>query len=75
MLKIKILSIRYPRCSIGFIPGSVGETSTLLIILGALVLIFTKIGSWRIMLVQFVGALVMGVIFNLVVDADIDFRI
>jgi Na+-transporting NADH:ubiquinone oxidoreductase subunit B len=33
----------------GFIPGSVGETSALLILLGGLFLIFTKIGSWRIM--------------------------
>ncbi len=48
----------------GFIPGSVGETSTLLILLGALFLIFTKIGSWRIMLSSVVGALVMGLIFN-----------
>ena len=54
----------------GFIPGSVGETSTLLILLGALFLIFTKIGSWRIMLSTVVGALVMGLIFNGVVDAD-----
>ncbi|MCG8183004.1 NADH:ubiquinone reductase (Na(+)-transporting) subunit B [Tenacibaculum piscium] len=51
----------------GFIPGSVGETSTLLILLGALFLIFTKIGSWRIMLSAVVGALVMGFIFNQVV--------
>ncbi|MCB0475849.1 MAG: RnfABCDGE type electron transport complex subunit D, partial [Flavobacteriaceae bacterium] len=55
----------------GFIPGSIGETSTLLIILGALFLIFTKIGSWRIMLSAVVGALVMGYIFNLVVDAGL----
>ena len=34
----------------GFIPGSIGETSTLLILLGGLFLIFTKIGCWRIML-------------------------
>lgn len=54
---------------IGFIPGSVGETSKLLIILGALFLIFTKIGSWRIMLSIVLGALVMGLIFNGVVDA------
>ncbi|MEZ4854940.1 MAG: NADH:ubiquinone reductase (Na(+)-transporting) subunit B [Gelidibacter sp.] len=54
---------------LGFIPGSVGETSTLLIILGALFLIFTKIGSWRIMLSSVVGALVMGLIFNSIVDA------
>ena len=52
----------------GFIPGSVGETSTLLIALGALFLIFTKIGSWRIMLSASLGALAMGLIFNGVVD-------
>ena len=52
----------------GFIPGSVGETSTLLILLGGLFLIFTKIGSWRIMLSAVIGALVMGFIFNQVVD-------
>ncbi|MCG8784810.1 NADH:ubiquinone reductase (Na(+)-transporting) subunit B [Tenacibaculum finnmarkense] len=51
----------------GFIPGSVGETSTFLILLGALFLIFTKIGSWRIMLSAVIGALVMGFIFNQVV--------
>ncbi|GAK91867.1 MULTISPECIES: NADH:ubiquinone reductase (Na(+)-transporting) subunit B [Nonlabens] len=55
----------------GLIPGSVGETSKFLIIIGALFLIFTKIGSWRIMLSTVVGALVMGLIFNGVVDAGI----
>ena len=54
----------------GFIPGSVGETSTLLILLGALFLIFTKIGSWRIMLSAALGALVMGLIFNQVVALE-----
>ncbi|WP_296313540.1 NADH:ubiquinone reductase (Na(+)-transporting) subunit B [Winogradskyella sp. UBA3174] len=53
----------------GIIPGSVGETSKFLIIIGALFLIFTKIGSWRIMLSTVVGALAMGLIFNGVVDA------
>ena len=53
----------------GLIPGSIGETSKLLIILGALFLIFTKVGSWRIMLSTVIGALVMGLIFNGVVDA------
>ncbi len=52
----------------GFIPGSVGETSTLLIALGALFLIFTKIASWRIMLSAVLGALAMGLVFNAVVD-------
>ncbi|MCB0382344.1 MAG: NADH:ubiquinone reductase (Na(+)-transporting) subunit B [Psychroserpens sp.] len=52
----------------GLIPGSVGETSKFLIIIGGLFLIFTKIGSWRIMLSTIIGALVMGLIFNGVVD-------
>lgn len=51
----------------GFIPGSVGETSTFLIILAALFLIYTKIASWRIMLSGVIGALTMGFIFNEVV--------
>ncbi len=55
----------------GFIPGSVGETSTLLILLGGLFLVFTKIGSWRIMLSSVVGALVMGLIFNQIVGAGV----
>ncbi|MDO5971611.1 NADH:ubiquinone reductase (Na(+)-transporting) subunit B [Flavivirga aquimarina] len=54
---------------LGFIPGSVGETSTLLILLGGLFLIFAKIGSWRIMLSSALGAIVMGLIFNQVVDS------
>jgi Na+-transporting NADH:ubiquinone oxidoreductase subunit B len=53
----------------GFIPGSVGETSTILILLGGLFLIFSKIASWRIMVSAVAGALVMGLIFNGVVDA------
>ncbi|ALM06446.1 Na(+)-translocating NADH-quinone reductase subunit B [Sediminicola sp. YIK13] len=53
----------------GFIPGSVGETSTILILLGALFLIFTKIASWRIMVSAVIGALAMGLIFNGVVEA------
>ena len=52
----------------GLIPGSIGETSKILIILGALFLIFTKVGSWRIILSTLIGALVMGLIFNSVVD-------
>ena len=52
----------------GFIPGSVGETSAFLILLGGLFLIFAKIGSWRIMLSGVLGALAMGLIFNAVVD-------
>jgi Na+-transporting NADH:ubiquinone oxidoreductase subunit B len=53
----------------GLIPGSVGETSKVLIILGALFLIFTKVGSWRIIVSTLIGALAMGLIFNGVVDS------
>jgi Na+-transporting NADH:ubiquinone oxidoreductase subunit B len=55
----------------GLIPGSIGETSKLLIVFGALFLIFTKVGSWRIILSTLIGALAMGLIFNGVVDAGI----
>ncbi len=51
---------------IGTIPGSVGETSTIAILLGALVLILTGIGSWKIMLGVFGGALGIGLLFNLI---------
>jgi len=53
----------------GFIPGSVGETSTILILLGGLFLLYTKVASWRIMLSAVIGALTMGLLFNGVVDA------
>ncbi|MBT8321069.1 MAG: RnfABCDGE type electron transport complex subunit D, partial [Eudoraea sp.] len=53
----------------GFIPGSVGETSAFLILLGGLFLVFSKIASWRIMLSAVIGSLVMGLIFNGVVEA------
>lgn len=49
----------------GYIPGSIGETSTLAILIGAFILIVTGVGSWRIMLSTVVGALVMGLLFNL----------
>jgi len=50
----------------GTIPGSIGETSTIAVLLGAAILIFTGIGSWRIMLSGVAGALLMGLIFNAV---------
>lgn len=49
---------------IGLIPGSVGETSTLCILIGALVLLFTGTASWKVMLSVFVGGLFMGFIAN-----------
>jgi Na+-transporting NADH:ubiquinone oxidoreductase subunit B len=49
----------------GFIPGSIGETSTAAILLGAIVLVATGIGSFRIMASVFVGGLFMGLLLNL----------
>ncbi|SDO33806.1 Na+-transporting NADH:ubiquinone oxidoreductase subunit B [Halomonas shengliensis] len=51
---------------LGFIPGSVGETSTLAILIGAAVLLWTKIASWRIMLGVFLGMVATSALFNLV---------
>jgi len=48
----------------GFIPGSIGETSKLAILLGAVLLIITGIGSWRIMLAGLLGGVTMTLIFN-----------
>lgn len=49
----------------GTIPGSVGETSFIAIMIGALILIATGIGSWRIILSTFVGGFVMASLFNM----------
>jgi Na+-transporting NADH:ubiquinone oxidoreductase subunit B len=49
---------------IGTIPGSVGETSTLAILIGAFILLATGIGSWKIMTGVFAGGLVMGLLLN-----------
>lgn len=50
---------------LGLIPGSFGETSTLCILIGAVILLATGIASWRIMLSVFVGGLVMGGVANI----------
>jgi Na+-transporting NADH:ubiquinone oxidoreductase subunit B len=50
---------------LGIIPGSIGETSLIAIGLGALLLIITGVGSWKIMLSTVLGGIFMGVIFNL----------
>jgi Na+-transporting NADH:ubiquinone oxidoreductase subunit B len=50
----------------GLIPGSIGETSKLAVLMGALILLVTGIGSWRIMLSSVLGGIVMTLIFNAV---------
>ena len=51
---------------IGLIPGSVGETSTAAILIGAAILLFTGVASWRIMLSVFAGGLAFGYLFDAV---------
>ncbi|MBU2492896.1 MAG: NADH:ubiquinone reductase (Na(+)-transporting) subunit B [Bacteroidetes bacterium] len=51
---------------IGLIPGSMGETSTLACIIGAVVLIATGVGSWRIMLSVLLGMIGTSLLFNLI---------
>ena len=48
----------------GFIPGSIGETSVIAIAIGALLLLVTRIASWKTMLSVFVGGAVMGLVFE-----------
>lgn len=48
----------------GFLPGSVGETSALACLLGALLLVVTRIASWRTMLAVSAGTITMSLIFN-----------
>jgi Na+-transporting NADH:ubiquinone oxidoreductase subunit B len=49
---------------LGFIPGSIGETSALACLIGAAILLFTGVASWRIILSALVGGFTMGLIFN-----------
>lgn len=51
---------------IGFIPGSIGETSTLAILIGAVMLLWTGIASWKIMLSTFAGGILTGLLLNAV---------
>ena len=48
----------------GFIPGSIGETSVIAIAIGAFILLWTGIASWRTMLSVFVGGGLMAILFE-----------
>jgi Na+-transporting NADH:ubiquinone oxidoreductase subunit B len=49
---------------VGTIPGSIGETSVIAIAIGAAILLFTGVASWRIMLSVFAGGWLIGLLFN-----------
>lgn len=48
----------------GFIPGSIGETSVIAIAIGAVILLWTGVASWKTMISVFVGGALMASIFN-----------
>ena len=50
----------------GLVPGSMGETSALACLIGAMILIFSKIGSWRIILGVGVGSLIASTFLNMI---------
>ena len=56
---------------IGTIPGSVGETSKIAILIGALFLLLTGVASLRIMLSTFVGAAALGLLFTAIGVSDV----
>ena len=49
---------------LGFIPGSIGETSVIAIAIGALILLYTRIASWKTILGVFVGGALTALLFN-----------
>lgn len=49
---------------IGWIPGSIGETSTLMALVGAVILVATGVASWKIIVGGFGGAYAMGLVMN-----------
>ncbi len=54
----------------GLIPGSMGETSTLAILIGALILLATGVGSWRIMVAVFAGGFGMALLVNVLAGSN-----
>ena len=49
---------------LGFIPGSIGETSVVAIAIGAVILLWSGVASWKTMISVFVGGIVMALVFN-----------
>lgn len=52
----------------GFMPGSIGEVSTFFLLIGAFIIVYTRIASWRIIAGVVLGTIVMSVFFNLIAD-------
>lgn len=57
---------------VGLIPGSIGETSVIAIAIGAVILLWTGVASWKTMLSVFVGGSLFGFIFQAAGMTNID---
>lgn len=63
---VEAISVSWQDAFVGLVPGSMGETSTLLCLLGASYILLTGIGSWRIMLSMLLGMIGMSLLFNII---------
>tara|TARA_A100001388_G_scaffold273177_1_gene254680 strand:+ start:2683 stop:3813 length:1131 start_codon:yes stop_codon:yes gene_type:complete len=64
------LSYSWSDMFFGFIPGSIGETSTVAVLAGALILILTRIASWRTMVATTIGMVVTSLLLNQIGKID-----
>jgi Na+-transporting NADH:ubiquinone oxidoreductase subunit B len=64
--RVAEVDLSWMQTAFGGIQGSIGETSLLMIAIGALVLLVTRIASWRIMLSMLLGMVAMATLFNLI---------
>ena len=64
------LSYSWSDMFFGFIPGSIGETSTVAVLVGALILILTRIASWRTMVATTIGMVVTSLLLNQIGKID-----
>lgn len=63
---MEAVSYSWNQAFIGTIPGSIGETSTVAILIGGLYLLWTKIASWRIVAGVLLGTIGLSLLFNLI---------
>ena len=63
------LAYTWNNAFLGFIPGSIGETSTLAILVGLAILLYTKVASWRIVLGVAIGT-ILQVIYSISLERN-----
>ena len=64
------LSYSWSEMFFGFIPGSIGETSTIAVLVGAFILILTRIASWRTMVATTIGMIFTSLLLNQIGKID-----